>query len=156
MAKVGRKLISYDETQALEDEVRFRLENWDEVEQGERPDEDTLFSELSEDYTTIELLWEDCKEHLTEIIQKKNPGGYWRAEVVNFGWMEQDGYNVFSATTAAEFLRQILPRTDCTFHIFNYGRGLAIQNYHHDSPSGNEWYYILPISYSRYVKERQY
>lgn len=38
---------------------------------------------------------------------------------------------------------------DCTFSIYNYGRGLAIQNFHHDSPMG-EWYYILPCSEKTY------
>ena len=152
MAKVGRKLLSYDECQALTDETKYRLENWDEKEEGEpKPDKDELEGRLAEDCTTIDLYWEDCQQQLNEIIQRKNPNGYWKAEVSNFGWRRLDGHKYFQADNAIAFLQAILPRTDCTFYVFNYGKGLALQNFHHDSPVGKEWYYITPIAYSTYA-----
>ncbi|QSQ10542.1 hypothetical protein H0A61_02952 [Koleobacter methoxysyntrophicus] len=36
--------------------------------------------------------------------------------------------------------------------IWQVGKGFAIQNYHHDSLCGEEWYYIIPVAESRYRK----
>ena len=92
-----------------------------------------------------EFAWESMTECLSEILKEINPQGVWSAEVKNFGWRNIDGQiQKFETLDGAEFLRTILPQTDCHFKIFRYGKGLAIQNYHHDSPTGNEWYYVLP------------
>jgi len=96
--------------------------------------------------------WEDFIMELQNLLDKKNKDIYWKAIVKNFGWRNQDGYKYFKSTTATDFLQQILPNTDCTFYIFNYRNGLAIRNYHHDSPTGNEVYYITPIKEETYEK----
>lgn len=94
--------------------------------------------------TEDEFAWEDLLSELQLLLDKKNPGGHWFAKVENFGWLNQSGTKEFETTDARDFLQSILPETDCTFKIFEYEDGLAIQNYHHDSPTGNEWYYITP------------
>ena len=99
------------------------------------------------------FLWEDFTEYLTTILDRKNPDGYWKAQVRNFGWRNLDGVKILQAGDGASFLREILPKTDCHFCIFNYGKGLAIQNFHHDSPVGNEWYYVVPTT-ARMFAER--
>ncbi len=99
------------------------------------------------------FLWKDFTEYLTTILDRKNPGGYWKAQVRNFGWRNLDGVKLLQAGDGASFLREILPQTDCHFYIFNYGNGLAIQNFHHDSPVGNEWYYVVPTT-ARMFAER--
>ncbi len=67
---------------------------------------------------------------------------------------EESGWRkVLKASNGAGFLREILPKTHCHFYIFNYGKGLAIQNFHHDSPVGKEWYYVVP-STERMFSER--
>ena len=53
------------------------------------------------------------------------------------------GYSDFKATDGGTFLSKILPDTDCTFNVFlDADQTVRIQNYHHDAPTGNEWYTI--------------
>ena len=91
-----------------------------------------------------EFEWTDFCENLKTYLEKKSPDGFWHAEVKNFGWDSRCGQKEFKAEDGEEFLQKILPNCECKFNIHNYGRGLAIQNYHHDSPTGNEWYYLTP------------
>lgn len=97
-----------------------------------------------EDDNIDEWAWLDFCEHINNAIMKKNPSGEWYAEVKNFGWRSLDGYKYFHAETAEEILHQILPKCECIFKIFEWENGIAIQNWHHDSTTGNEWYYISP------------
>ena len=78
----------------------------------------------------------------------------WKVEVSNFGWRNQDGQKILRAENGLELLRGILPDTECTFRIYHDGRtGLKIQNFHHDSPTGNEWYYIYPMTLKEVEEE---
>ncbi|MCP4050381.1 MAG: hypothetical protein GY730_06725 [bacterium] len=79
---------------------------------------------------------------MTTYIKKHNPDGLWFAKVYNFGWRNIEGRKSFEANTGEELLRSILPKTHCRFTVYRYGyKGLAVNNFHHDSPTG-EWYYI--------------
>ena len=104
--------------------------------------------------------WDSLICYLTDII-KKHFSGYWHVKVSNFGWQSLHGEKGFFADKGSEFLQEILPKTDCHFKIFRddhpgssddwadgVGRptkGLKIQNFHHDSPVGNEWYYLIDV-----------
>ena len=91
--------------------------------------------------------WECMCDELTEMMQKINPNGQWHCTVENFGWQARNGYKNFNATKGQSLLSNILPRTDCHFRIFvegkGFGRYFKIQNFHHDSPTGNEWYKVV-------------
>ena len=93
-----------------------------------------------------EFEWECLCDELTEVMQKINKGGKWFCTVENFGWQSRNGYLTFEATKGQNLLSRILPNTDCHFRIFvegkGFGRYLKIQNFHHDSPVGNEWYTV--------------
>ena len=107
-------------------------------------------SNCCEDYQ-----WEDLQWALDEIIAEVNPAGFWKARVKNFGWRSLNGHKVFYAHRGADILRNILPNTDCNFTIYKYRKhGLAINNFHHDSPMGAEWYYLTRISEREFQKER--
>jgi hypothetical protein len=101
---------------------------------GETEDSDTEFE------------WECLCDNLTELMQKINPKGQWHCNVQNFGWMARNGFKNLVATKGSQLLSGILPNTDCHFRIFvmgkGFGRYLKIQNFHHDSPTGNEWYEV--------------
>lgn len=87
--------------------------------------------------------WDVLTDELTYILKRKNRDGRWSAEVKNFGWQQLNGHKEFEATEGGKFLREILPDCDCHFDVFNFGAGgVAIQNWHHDSPMGTEWYYV--------------
>ena len=91
--------------------------------------------------------YQSMTEQLAEVMKKKNPDGYWRGQVKNFGWRAVSGEKYFQANTGQELLDEVLPKTDCTFYIYDFGKdGLAINNYHHDSPTGKEWYYLIPVT----------
>jgi len=71
----------------------------------------------------------------------------WVVSVKGFGWRNLDGLKAFTAENGQELLKEVLPKTDCTFIIFKDGKnGIKIQNFHHDSPIGNEWYYIRSMT----------
>ena len=88
--------------------------------------------------------FEYMTEYLTEILNEINPDKIWYAEVKNFGWRGSDGHKTFTAIDGKSFLQEILPKTECHFKIFRDGDNLKIQNFHHDSPCGGEWYTIYP------------
>ena len=83
-------------------------------------------------------------KHLWHTI---NQGNVWHGEVKNFGWRKTSGIKDFEADTAQAFLSAILPQTDCTFQLYidesHPFKEIRIQNFHHDSPMGNEWYTIV-------------
>jgi len=93
-----------------------------------------------------EFEWEDVCECLTQWMEEINPGGKWHAIVHNFGWQKLNGHKDFNADTGEELLGQILPKTDCHFKITQETAGdkkyLKLQNWHHDSNTGDEYYEI--------------
>ena len=107
-------------------------------------------SNTCEDYE-----WDEVTYLLQALINKKNPVGYWHVKVENFGWRKMSGNAYFHATDSQNLISSILPDTACNFKIHNYGKGLALQNFHHDSPCGDEWYYIKPIAESTYKKVKK-
>jgi hypothetical protein len=101
----------------------------------------------------IEFEWEYLLEELNELIKEINTDGYWYCSVENFGWRKQSGHAYLKFNTAREMLSKVLPKTDCSFNIFREKNNIKIQNYHHDSPTGNEWYELAPISQDEFEKE---
>jgi hypothetical protein len=81
---------------------------------------------------------------LDSIEFSKNKTGYWKVEVENFGWRRCSGHKYFEANTMRDLINKCLPNTENIFNIFHYNDGYAIQNYHHDSCTGDEFYYIVP------------
>jgi hypothetical protein len=115
------------------------------VENGEAINDDEGFAMACQDSELLTIEWESLTACLTETLQKINPDGYWQAEVVNFGWRKQSGCAHFKAEDGADFLSHSLPNTDCSFRLFLDEDGtIRIQNFHHDAPTGNEWYSIRP------------
>lgn len=102
----------------------------------------------ADDFTMDDLL-----DELTEVILELNPAGFWFGTVKNFGWMNRSGTTYFIAETGIELLGAVLPKTNCSFKIFQEDGVLKIQNWHHDSPTGNEWYVLKPITYKEYKEK---
>ncbi|WP_404360409.1 hypothetical protein [Methylotuvimicrobium sp. KM1] len=114
------------------------------LEHGEADDEDDAFRKACEDQDLLDFEWESLTDCLSETLQAINPDGYWHAEVEKFGWRKLNGYADFQAGNGKTFLENILPQTDCTFKVFLEQDTIRIQNAHHDSPTGNEWYTVRP------------
>jgi hypothetical protein len=117
------------------------------VETGEATDEDEGFRMACEDSDLVTVEWDFMLAELTEKMLEINVGGHWQGEVVNFGWNKCHGFTEFVANNGGDLLANVLPKTDCTFHIYiENERCFKIQNFHHDSPTGNEWYTLIPLT----------
>lgn len=116
------------------------------VESGEAKNEDEGFARACKDEGLMEWEWESLLQELTDKLNEINPVGNWHADVENFGWRGLSGLLDFSADEGKAFLAKVLPDTDCTFKIYlEVDNVIKIQNFHHDSPTGNEWYTIRPV-----------
>jgi hypothetical protein len=137
-------LISWDYTERVSSEAKYRIENWKEFDEyDEQPNEEDMFETIASDPFFSQEEWQEFIECFGEILKERNPEGYWSVDVQCFGWRCIDGHAEFFADTAEEFIRRLLPNCDCTFRVYPDGKhGLKIQNFHHDSPVGKEWYYI--------------
>ena len=97
-------------------------------------------------------IYQDMCEELGKLMVEINDGNSWIARVENFGWRKTNGHKLFKATRPDTLLREILPETDNTFKIFKRRQKykkckdsiqeIVIQNWHHDSSTGEEKYYI--------------
>lgn len=114
---------------------------------SEGQNEDEALQSAFEDYDLYRFEWECLLDHLTYLIGQRNPDGNWYAKMSNFGWRGINGEKFFFADTGQKLLGAILPDTDCQFTIFGYrDDGFALQNFHHDAPTGKEWYHIEPAA----------
>ena len=139
MSKIGKLVAEWNTLDVIQSQVEWLKENGG----NEGLNDDELFQIASEDPDLFEYNYDCLCDYLTELMAKNKHGG-WVAEVKNFGWRSLNGHKHFQAMTGKSLLQAILPKTECTFKVFRYGKGLAINNAHHDSPTWNEWYYILP------------
>ncbi len=113
---------------------------------GEVSDEDEGFTEACTDSDLFAFEWEALTDSLTQILKSINPDGHWHAEVNQFGWRGRNEFKDFKAENGREFLNEILPKTECSFRVFLEDRWIRIQNFHHDAPTGNEWYTVRPLA----------
>ena len=111
------------------------------------------------DEEEINFSWDMFTEDLTSDLNRIFPKGEVACKVECFGWRGCDGFQeTFGFNNGHEFLNKILPDGECTFKIHErkdstYGHHLAIQNFHHDSPVGKEWYYVIRPKYANQVRD---
>lgn len=96
--------------------------------------------EMQDDSMFNQDTWLECLENISELMAGRTK---WKGYAKGFGWRKINGYLAFTADSAEKFLSAILPKTDNTFYIYLKDDVIAINNFHHDSPTG-EWYYIEP------------
>lgn len=95
-----------------------------------------------QDYLDMDA-WNDFVEGFSDFMDRKNPECVEAIVTVRgFGWRNQNGHKVIDNTEPYTLLNKILPETDCAFKIFETDYGFDIQNFHHDSPTGKEWYEV--------------
>jgi hypothetical protein len=101
-----------------------------------------------------DLYWEwiCMAEELQNKMEELDDKGemIWGARVENFGWRKLNGLSGpinlrKEDAPGLELLKRVLPRTDCRFTIYTDGKALYLNNFHHDSPTGREWYAIVPM-----------
>jgi len=120
---------------------------------------DEIRDEVSRDQFIFDQAFDDLNEDLTQTLRDltKTQDGetmYFKVNVSGFGWQKLTGYKYMKVQDGKELLRETLPDTQCIYLIFKvkHGKKLAMQNFHHDSSTGSEWYVITPIAYSTYMK----
>lgn len=145
-------LMSWSEFDICDTEIDYRLENWQQW-YHKKPTREFVQKQVWSDSDLITFTWEDFLTNLDEELKKISPDGYWQVEVHGFGWRQLNGQKMFEADNARKFLQEILPKTDCTFYIYKTATGLSINNFHHDSPVGKEWYYIKPLTWEQWNTE---
>lgn len=89
------------------------------VEIGEVDNEEEGFQLACQDSDLLTFEWESLTEFLTETLKTVSSDDYWRAEVRDFGWCKLTGYTEFEADNGSDFLKNILPETDCTLKRTN-------------------------------------
>jgi hypothetical protein len=145
----GDKLASWDQYEIMQGQVKFLMEEGHSEEEAEQM--------AASDCDLFQIEYDDLKDCLTELMKERELQGPVYIEMSGFGWRSLDGHQFADVETGEQLLRAILPNTDCTFHIYDYTsgevKGLAVNNFHHDSPVGREWYYILPAVMSSYGSE---
>jgi hypothetical protein len=155
---------SWDTSEIIENQVKFLKEQQEEeVKAGTRDavdSDDELANRVSEDSDLFQMEWNDMTDSITELMKTVGKRAYsddlWVADVENFGWRSLSGTTgVFKAATGRELLIKVLPDTECTFKVFKVGKEIRLQNWHHDSPIGNEWYTIRPAT-AKEAKEAGY
>ena len=167
---ITKYLDGYDTCDLVDGEVKYRLEEDDEVKtrlaeagpEGRAAVEEKVREEVNADPVVFEQAFDDLCEDLTEEIRRLThsqtaPGHidvpmYFRLEMNNFGWRELNGHKYVRVTSGRELIAAILPNCECTYRFFKvkHGGKLVMQNSHHDSPVGREFYIILPISERTY------
>ena len=140
----------WDEHEIYESNIEQRKEYWEDYFE-EKPSDEEVEKSVYEDEWLISNQWEYLLEDIQELMNWSNRNNYyknkWKVKVENFGWRNSDEEGTIEADDSQEFLRKILPNTDCTFHVFREGQNtIKIRNWHHDSPMGNEWYEIKPMT----------
>lgn len=109
------------------------------IKEDQKPD-------LSWEGSDFDEAWEDFLWEVTYLMRNRDRrSAHWHCEVENFGWQERNGSTTFGALTGSELLMHVLPNTQCTFYIYVVDSTILIQNFHHDSPTGKEWYRLTPI-----------
>lgn len=147
---IGKKLCGWHPGDIIEAQVRFLMEE----EPDEFPDEDKARLFACEDYDLLRLEWEYLCDHITELMEERDLDSEpLHIEVSNFGWRRLSGKKLCWAEDGATLLQKTLPDTENFFDIYGYDKGLAINNRHHDSPWGREWYYITAVGPTSAVME---
>lgn len=157
MKRQPKKLFSYSDYEAREEELEYRRENWKYFFDN-KPTEQELEENINNDDDFYRGYWESFQDDLdnlmTETQKAKNSDnnpGFWLDNAKGMGWRNLSGYKVFSVNTTSDFLEAITPR-NCDYSISIHKGGKTFfyaRISHHDAPTG-EWHRIQAITEARY------
>jgi hypothetical protein len=147
---VGSLITSWDESEIFEGFIESVIEDYEIYDLDKAPTREEAIErvqnwDMDDDWR---FMTEELDDYLCRIIDSE----YWHGVVKGFGWRRLDGEKYFKAYGSRELLQAVLPDTDVTFYIYKYKNGIAINNFHHDAPTG-EWYFITPVTAETYERK---
>lgn len=161
--RTPKKLFSYSDYEAQEQELEYRRENWQDFFES-KPTEQELENNLNDDDSFYRFAWEDFQDSLDELmdeLQEKNLNKnrttdgnfYWLDTAKGMGWRNLSGHKSFKADEPTDLLEAITPDTcDYSISIHKGGKTFFYARIsHHDAPMG-EWHRIQAITEARYNK----
>jgi len=99
--------------------------------------------DAAEDSDIYQWDWDDLTAEITTWMKKQGTDR-WIGGVTGFGWRKQSGGSEFRASNGEDLLSKVLPKTDNRFEVYLEKDQIRIENWHHDAPTGGEWYTIKP------------
>lgn len=107
----------------------------------EKPDFEFLYPGSEDDCCEwgYDLINEELETHLQSINASRFP---YVCCVNNFGWRLLNGVKKIELKEESRILNAFLPDTECYFKIWLTPAGFLLQNFHHDSCDGSEWYEV--------------
>jgi len=140
----GKPWLSWDMNEIVEEHVKTEMEDRKDNPHlyDEEKDEETLRKDLWGDEDFFQIAWDGLLEELTEWM---NGHHSYRCEVENYGRRKLNGQTLLQLRepVGAALLSMVLPHTSCTFNIWRAKDRLSIQNFHYDSPTGDERYTVI-------------
>jgi len=101
--------------------------------------------DAGEDSDIYRFAWENLTDEITTWMKTQGTDR-WVGGVTGFGWRKQEGGKEFRASKGEELLREVLPKTQNRFEVYLEKDQIRIENWHHDAPTGGEWYTIKPAT----------
>lgn len=156
-----RKIIaSYNECEIVDIEVKYRLENKEEFDYDDDVSEDKIREDVWNDPTVFDNAYNDMTYYIGEAFKKKFKTLCTKVEGTNLDWRNSSGYKYIcldqqfeSEAIGWHLIDQIKPNiSDFTLECRNYDKGLHITIYHHDCPTGSQ-FYLTPCARSTYEKK---
>jgi hypothetical protein len=99
--------------------------------------------DAAEDSDIYTWAWDSLTDIITDWMKKQDTDR-WVGGVTGFGWRKQSGSTEFRASKGGDLLHKVLPKTENRFEVYLDKDEIRIQNWHHDAPTGGEWYTIKP------------
>lgn len=99
--------------------------------------------DAGDDSDIYQWAWNDLTAEITQWMKKQGTDR-WVGGVTGFGWRGDEGSTEFRATKGEDLLQAVLPKTDNRFEVYLEPDQIRIENWHHDRPTGGEWYTIKP------------
>lgn len=166
-------ILSWDESQLVDDEVQYIMENPEEFEwavedievlgpdnnpitlelnpeafkEGLKEHEDEIRDKVYADPSSGEIWWEDFTEVFNELIKEKGTEPYlWDISGRQLGWQNRSGSKTAQIENWSDFQEKVMPKTqDFTLYAYEGAEGgISFRVSHHDSPTG-EFYEMTPV-----------
>ena len=157
--KIGKMVLSYSDSDIIESEIEYRMENKEDFGYDEDITEEEIYNEI--DSEVFQDYYESFLEGLGRLFSKKFKNYCARVDGEDLNWRHSSGYKYLRVyehidgmfkepnyqCMGAEIISKLFSGSDCSIEVYQWGKGIYIKIYHHDCPMGSS-YYIKPCAES--------